>query len=132
MVLNGFRGGGGGRGGVSENRHCPSTFHNGSGYDFKHSIRKLYKIDRNLEIISKTEVYFSIVVKVRETNITFEFKDSLKFLLKSIDKSAAVLYINNVVNNFKNLVSLFKEKYPDIMDEILELLVQKCFSLFIP
>jgi hypothetical protein len=61
----------------------PVFFHNGSGYDFKHFIRKLYKIDRNIKIISQTEEkYFSITVGVEGTNIQFEFKDSLKFLLK--------------------------------------------------
>jgi hypothetical protein len=70
----------------------PVFFHNGSGYDFKHFIRKLYKIDRNIKIISQTEEkYFSITVRVEGTNIQFEFKDSIKFLLKSIDKSAKVL-----------------------------------------
>ena len=102
----------------------PVFFHNGSGYDFKHFIRKLYKIDRNIKIISQTEEkYFSITVKVEETNIQFEFKDSLKFLLKSIDKSAKVLYYKDkvVIKNFKNLTSYFK----DLPFEILELLVQK-------
>jgi hypothetical protein len=69
----------------------------------------------------------SISVNVDETNITFEFKDSLRFLLKSIDKSATVLYKNNNggLNNFKNLASFFREKYAEIMDDILELLVRK-------
>jgi hypothetical protein len=71
----------------------PVFFHNGSGYDFKHFIRKLYKIDRNIKIVPQTEEkYFSITVRNEGTNIQFEFKDSLKFLLKSIDKSAKVLY----------------------------------------
>ncbi len=36
----------------------------------KHFIRKLYKIDRNIKIISQTEEkYFSITVKVEGTNI---------------------------------------------------------------
>jgi hypothetical protein len=102
----------------------PVFFHNGSGYDFKHFIRKLYKIDRNIKIISQTEEkYFSIAVKVEETNIQFEFKDSLKFLLKSIDKSAKVLYDkdNAGIENFKNLTSYFKN-HPNY---IKELLVQK-------
>jgi hypothetical protein len=102
----------------------PIFFHNGSGYDFKHFIRKLYKIDRNIKIISQTEEkYFSISVKVEGTNIQFEFKDSLIFLLKSIDKSAKVLYDkdNAGIKNFKNLNSYFK----DLPSEILELLVQK-------
>ncbi len=48
----------------------PVFFHNGSGYDFKHFIRKLYKIDKDLKIISQTEEkYFSITVKVEGTNI---------------------------------------------------------------
>jgi hypothetical protein len=59
----------------------------------QHFIRKLYKVDRNLKIIPQTEEkYFSISVKVEATNIQFEFKDSYKFLHKSIDKSAKVLY----------------------------------------
>jgi hypothetical protein len=63
----------------------PVFFHNGSGYDFKHFIRKLYKIDKNLRVLSQTEEkYFSISVNVAETNITFVFKDSLRFLLKSL------------------------------------------------
>ncbi len=102
----------------------PVLFHNGSGYDFKHFIRKLYKIDKNINIISQTEEkYFSITVKIEETKIQFEFKDSLKFLLKSIDKSAKALYNkDNVgIENFKNLKSYFN----DLPDEILELLVQK-------
>lgn len=102
----------------------PVFFHNGSGYDFKHFIRKLYKIDRDIKIISQTEEkYFSITVKVEGTNIQFEFKDSLKFLLKSIDKSAKVLYDkdNAGIENFKNLTSHFK----DLPIEILELLAQK-------
>ncbi len=71
----------------------PVFFHNGSGYDFKHFIRKLYKIDKNFRVLSQTEEkYFSISVKVDKTDITFVFKDSLRFLLKSIDKSATVLY----------------------------------------
>jgi hypothetical protein len=102
----------------------PVFFHNGSGYDFKHFIRKLYKIDKDLKIISQTEEkYFSITARVKRTNIQFEFKDSLKFLLKSIDKSAKVLYDKDKagVKNFKNLTSYFY----DTSDEILELLVQK-------
>jgi len=106
----------------------PVFFHNGSGYDFKHFIRKLYKIDKDLKVLSQTEEkYYSISVNVAETNITFEFKDSLRFLLKSIDKSATVLYKKNSggLNNFKNLVSFFRENFTNISDEILELLVQK-------
>src|SRR5207237_971700 len=39
----------------------PVFFHNGSGYDFKHFIRKLYKLDRNLRVLPQTEEkYFSI------------------------------------------------------------------------
>jgi hypothetical protein len=54
----------------------PVFFHNGSGYDFKPFIRKLYKIDKNLRVLSQTEEkYFSILLNVDETNITFEFKD---------------------------------------------------------
>jgi hypothetical protein len=68
-------------------------FHNGSGNDFKHFIRKLYKIDKNLRVLSQTEEkYFSISVKVDKTDITFVFKGSLRFLLKSIDKFATALY----------------------------------------
>ncbi len=102
----------------------PVFFHNGSGYGFKHFIRKLYKIDPNLKIISQTEEkYFSITIQVNDTNISFEFKDSLKFLLKSIDKSSKVLYEKNNagIKNFKNLTSYFHH----IPSEILELLVQK-------
>jgi hypothetical protein len=102
----------------------PIFFHNGSGYDFKHFIRKLYKIDKNIKIISQTEEkYISIRVGIEGTNIQFEFKDSLKFLLKSIDKSAKVLYDKDKagIENFKNLTSHFK----DVPIEILELLVQK-------
>jgi hypothetical protein len=50
----------------------PVFFHNGFGCDFKHFVRKLYKFDRNLRIISQTEEkYFSITVKASETNISF-------------------------------------------------------------
>ncbi len=112
----------------------PVFFHNGTGYDFKHFIRKLHKIDKNLKIISQTEEkYISICVKVEGTNIQFEFKDSLKFLLKSIDKSAKVLYDkdNAGIENFKNLTSYFHDTVASnlaytIPNEILELLVQKC------
>ena len=102
----------------------PVFFHNKSGYDFKHFIRKLHKIHENIKILPQTEKkYFSICVKVEETNIQFEFKDSIKFLLKSINKSAKVLYDkdNSGIKNFKNLTSYFKN-FPI---EILELLVQK-------
>jgi hypothetical protein len=102
----------------------PVFFHNGSGYDFKHFIRKLYKIDRNIKIISQTqEKYFSITARVEGTNIQFEFKESLKFLLKSIDKSAKVLYDKDKagIKNFKNLTSYFH----NTPNEILELPVQK-------
>jgi hypothetical protein len=89
----------------------PVFFHNGSGYDFKHFIRKLYKFHKNLR--ETEEKYFSISVNVDETNITF--------------KSATVLNKNNNggLNNFKNLVSFFRKKYTEITDDILELLVQK-------
>jgi hypothetical protein len=112
----------------------PVFFHNGSGYDFKYFIRKLHKIDRNLRTISQTEEkYFSITVRMSETNISFEFKDSLKFLLKSIDKSANVLYEKDKagIENFKNLTSYFHDTRLRSMtssetpNEILELLVQK-------
>jgi hypothetical protein len=106
----------------------PVFFHNGSGYDFKHFIRKLYKIDKNLRVLSQTEEkYFSISVKVDKTDITFVFKDSLRFLLKPNDKSATVLYKknNHGLNNFKKLISFFREKYTEITDDTLELLVQK-------
>ena len=100
----------------------PVFFHNGSGYDFKHFIRKLYKIDRNIKIITQTEEkYFSITVKVDNSNISFEFKDSLKFLLKSIDKSARVLYNKDGVKSFTNLT----EHFTALPHDILELLVQK-------
>ncbi len=102
----------------------PFFFHNGSGYDFKHFIKKLYKIDKNLRILPQTEEkYFSITVGIKDTNIQFEFKDSLKFLLKSIDKSAKVLYDKDSkgIKNFKNIMYHFKE----VEDEIIELLVQK-------
>ena len=113
---------------VGTSLKIPVFFHNGSGYDFKHFIRKLYKIDRNLKVLSQTEEkYFSITINVENTNIVLEFKDSLRFLLKSIDKSSEVLYKknNNGIKNFKNSVSFFKEKYPEITDDKLELLVQK-------
>jgi hypothetical protein len=66
----------------------------------------------NIKIISQTEEkYFSITARVEGTNIQFEFKDSLKFLLKSIDKSAQVLYDKDKagIKNFKNLTSYFKD-----------------------
>jgi hypothetical protein len=48
----------------------PVFLHNGSGYDFKHFIRKLHKNDKNLRIISQTEEkHFSITVRVEGTNI---------------------------------------------------------------
>jgi hypothetical protein len=119
---------------VKTSLKIPVFFHNGSGYDFKHFIRKLHKIDKNLKIISQTEEkYISISVKVEETNIQFEFKDSLKFLLKSIDKLAKVLYEkdNAGIENFKNFTSNSNESRLRSMtssetpNEILELLVQK-------
>jgi type IV secretory pathway VirB6-like protein len=76
--------------------------------------------------------YFSITVRVKGTNIQFQFKDSLKFLLKSIDKSAKALYDkdNAGIENFKNLTSYFHDTVASnlgytISNEILELLVQK-------
>ncbi len=100
----------------------PIFFHNGSGYDFKHFIRKLYKIDKDLKIISQTEKkYISIKVRIEGTNIQFKFKDSYKFLLKSIDKSSKVLYNKEGINGFKNLCSHFKNQ----PDNLKELLVQK-------
>ncbi len=52
----------------------PIFFHNGSGYDFKHFIRKLHKIDKNIKIISQTEEkYISIKVRIKDTNTSFEF-----------------------------------------------------------
>jgi hypothetical protein len=100
----------------------PIFFHNGSGYDFKHFVRKLYKIDKDIKILPQTEEkYISIRVKIKGTNIKFEFKDSLKFLLKSIEKSANVLYKKEGLNGFKNLLEYFKDQ----SDEILNLLVQK-------
>jgi hypothetical protein len=92
--------------------------------------RKLYKIDQNLKIISQTEEkYFSITVQVNDTNISFEFKDSLKFLLKSIDKSSKVLYEKNNagIKNFKNLTSYFHH----IPSEILVISTKRCISLYI-
>jgi hypothetical protein len=78
---------------VRSSLKIPIFFHNGSGCDFKHFITKPYKIDKNLRVLSQIdEKYFSISVNVDETNITFVFKDSLRFLLKSIDKSATALY----------------------------------------
>jgi hypothetical protein len=45
----------------------PVFFHNGSGYDFKHFTRKLYKIDRNIKIISQTEEkYFLLLLELKE------------------------------------------------------------------
>jgi hypothetical protein len=43
----------------------PVFLHNGSGYDFKHFIRKFCKIDRNLRIISQTEVkvFFQLLLR---------------------------------------------------------------------
>jgi len=97
----------------------PIFFHNGSGYDFKHFIRKLYKIDKNIKIISQTEEkYISIRVGIEGTNIQFEFKDSYKFLLKSIDKAAKVLYSKEGINGFKNLTNYF-ENQPDSLKELL-------------
>ncbi len=101
----------------------PIFFHNGSGYDFKHFIRKLYKIDKDIKILSQTEEkYISIRVGIEGTNIKFEFKDSLKFLLKSIEKAANVLFKKEKLNGFKNLIS---GTFKDQPDEILNLLVQK-------
>jgi hypothetical protein len=100
----------------------PVFFHNGSGYDFKHFIRKLYKLDRNLRVLPQTEEkYFSITVKVEGTNIQFEFKDSLKFLLKSIDSVSKVLYKKNGTASFP----LLRDHFNDVSPDILELLVQK-------
>jgi hypothetical protein len=100
----------------------PIFFHNGSGYDFKHFIRKLYKIDKNIKILPHTEEkYISIKVKIEGTNIKFEFKDSMKFLLKSIEKSANVLFKKEGLNGFKNLLEYFKDEN----NEIKTLLTQK-------
>jgi hypothetical protein len=106
----------------------PVFFHNGSGHDFKHFIKKLYKKDPDLKVLSHTgEKYSSIRVKVNETKIEFEFKDSLRFLLKSLDKSAEMLYKKNGlgIKNFLNVTNYFREKYPNITDEMLELIVLK-------
>ncbi len=73
---------------VSTSLKIPFFFHNGSGYDFKHFVRKLYKIDNSLKVLSQTEEkYLSITVTIQRTGIQFKFKDSLKFL----DDSARVL-----------------------------------------
>jgi len=74
-------------------------------------------------------------------NISFECKDNLKFILKSIDKSSKVLYEKDDarIKNFKNLTFYFKSGAMALHDaaasslggaipnEILELLVQKVF-----
>ena len=82
----------------------------------------MYKIDKDIKILSQTEEkYISIKVRMKGTNIKFEFKDSLKFLLKSIEKAANVLFKKEGLNGFKNLIEYF-ENQPS---EILNLLVQK-------
>ncbi len=76
---------------VKTSLKIPIFFHNGSGFDFKHFIRKLYKIDKDIKILSQTEEkYISIKVKIEGSKIQFEFKDSYKFLLKSIENASRV------------------------------------------
>ncbi len=47
----------------------PLFFHNGSGYDFKHFIKKSYKIDKNLKVLPHTEEKYTILDK---SNCNFE------------------------------------------------------------
>lgn len=99
----------------------PVFFHNGSGYDFKHFIKKLYMIDSKLKVLSQTEEkYISISVNVKNTGITFEFKDSLRFLLKSLDAYSQVL-LKEGLEKFKYVRKYFNDE----PKEIQELLVQK-------
>jgi hypothetical protein len=51
----------------------------------------------NASIVLNLLKYFSISVKVDKNDITFVLKDSLRFLLKSIDKSATVLYKKKII-----------------------------------
>jgi hypothetical protein len=102
-------------------------FHNGSNYDFKFIVRKLYKICQDIEAIPFTdEKFLTFSIKIPNTNIKFTFIDSLRFLPSSLDNlTKNLLKKEGGLDNFRYTKMFFEEKYPNIADSQLDYIIQK-------
>jgi len=103
-------------------------FHNGSNYDFKFIIRKLYKISNDLKVIPFTdEKYLSFSIKIPETNIIFTFIDSYRFLEGSLEVLTKILNEKEgeLEDKFPYTKQFFNENYPNIKDEDFKYIIQK-------
>jgi hypothetical protein len=107
-------------------------FHNGSNYDFKFIVRKLYKICQEIKAILFTdEKFLTFSIQIPKTQIKFTFIDSLRFLPSSLDNLTKNLFKKGGLNNFKYTKKFFEEKYPNITDSQLDynLLYKKVYFL---
>jgi len=96
-------------------------FHNGSNYDFKFIIRKLYKITKNIKVIPLTdEKYLSFTIQIPDTGIKLCFIDSYRFMDSSLEKlTKNLLCRDGGIQNFKHTLEHFNQ------NSFLELIIQK-------
>jgi hypothetical protein len=98
-------------------------FHNGSNYDFKMIVKKLYKVAKEIKAIPFTdEKFLTFTIKIPETRIKFTFIDSYRFLgasLESLTKSFTNIEI------FKHTMNHFKNNYPQLNKEDLKFIITK-------
>jgi hypothetical protein len=99
------------------------TFHNGSNYDFKMIVKKLYKVAKEIKAIPFTdEKFLTFTIKIPETRIKFTFIDSYRFLGASLDNLT-----NNFKDNesFKHTINHLKNKYPQLNKDDLNFIIRK-------
>jgi len=62
------------------------AFHNGSNYDFKFIVKKLYKICKEIQAIPFTdEKFLTFKINIPGTKISFTFIDTIRFLPSSLE-----------------------------------------------
>jgi len=97
-------------------------FHNGTNYDFKMIVKKLYKVSKEINAIPFTdEKFLTFSIKIPDTKIKFTFIDSYRFLGASLDNLA-----NNFnIESFKHTLNHLNNKYPHLDINDLNLIIRK-------
>lgn len=103
------------------------VFHNGSNYDWKFIVRKLYKLTKEIKAIPFTdEKFLTFSIQIPETRIKLCFIDSFRFMSSSLDKlTQTLLKKKGEINNFKYTLEYFKQKYSTINQDEFKFIIQK-------
>ena len=86
-------------------------FHNGSNYDFKLLVKNLYRITNDIKAIPCNEEKFIMFsVNIPNTNVTYEFLDSFRFLSESLNSLSQNLIKKDGFENLRNTYEHFKNQ----------------------